>query len=698
MKKILFYYHHHGGLGHGTRIKAICKALKKQDNNVEIIVVNSGRQQPELNIKKYAKIINLPSFDLVEGLFPGFCLNDNNKNIFVKRNILLNNIIKTFNPDIAIFEHFPFGRSFLEKEIIKFIINLKLKGCKIISFVRDIIDQNVNNLSKNLKLFQAVLIHSDKDMGFKTSFEIPDTLQEKSFFTGRVYSHITNDLIDPSIIKSQLKSNEKKLIVISIGGGNDGYKIIRKLLEIKRELDKHMPSLFLISTGTSIPDDIFDDIFKLTKNINDVKITKFNLNLIDYINAADLSISMGGYNSVNNALLTRTPTLFFPRQTDSEQELRCNYYSNYFSVLNYNTISNSDLLKKIKEVLSLNKINIDINENGAERTARFLLLSLDIKSIKVRLTTLCNLNCDMCSWKKCNIYNIDFDLVKKIIVQAKLIGCEIINFTGGEPTLYDKINYLLEFVKSKGLKTSLSTNGNFIKHNAVHLASFLDYVDISIDSHNEEINDKIRDKQGAFKEAIKSAQIFYENNVNVHINVTVRPDNYEGIYKMVNLLSSYIHSISFTLVDPGINNLKYLIFTKNELENFYFDEVPKILKNCIINGIKIRISPFFSNFTNKTAQEILLEYLFNKEEYIHNLEDIFNVKDCSILKESIRINSNNNITSCCFLDDSGFESGDLNKNDLSYIITSDLFYNMFKSNNCSGCLRSHIYAKYFKNE
>lgn len=705
-KTILFYYHHFGGLGHGNRILSICKALAKENQDYKVIVINSGSPQPELRINKYVILINLPPFRANKGLFSGLTSTEKTNLRFSKRKKILNQAIIRFNPDIAVFEHFPFGRNSLKKELVEFIQKLKTHNCKIYSSVRDIIEQKVNlqKLKKHLELFEGILVHSSKDMGFITSFEKPGILKEKIFFTGPIISKEHSELISKKEINRQFKIKNKKIITISLGGGIDGDEILDKLINIKDKLDNKIDSVMLITTGPSINPKIYSEFKNKIKDKKNILITKFNPNYLDFVNAADLSISMGGYNSINNALFTRTPTIIFPRQSDKEQIIRAKHFAGDLDILNYKTISEKDLIKSILKNLGKNtKTKPPVTMNGAAITSRFLTLALTLTDLKIRLTTSCNLNCDMCSWKK-KKENLEFEKVKEIINQAKILGIKVINFTGGEPTTYNNFEKLIKYAKEKGFKISLSTNGVIDKSKLNTIIKFIDYIDISLDSHNQIIHDNIRGVKGAFNKTLETIKILKKNNLKPHINVTICPDNFKSIHKIIPLLSSLIKSISFTLVDTSINNSNKLKFKKEELESFYFNELLLILKESLKENIRVEINPFFKNLKNMNNQELLAELLFNKEKYINNLVSVFKNSDksCDAPKHKIRINSNGNLSPCCFLDDYSIGIGNINNQSLLNALLSDKFSNFTnnlikREDKCSICQKGYaIYADYFK--
>lgn len=676
--KVLFYYHHFGGLGHGTRVAAICKALK-EINHGEIVVINSGKKQPELGIEEYASVINLPPFEAERGLFTGLKADEDVDSRFEKRRDILNKVRQRFKPDVAVFEHFPFGRGPLSEEILSFIGLLKQDDCRVYSSVRDIIDQAVNaeELGRHLKIFDGVLVHSDKQMGFMTSFEQTEEIKNKLFFTGRVVAHRQEDFSDRDAIRRLFNVTDRKWIVISVGGGIDGERIVERLVGIKELLDKKVLSAFLIAAGPNMDSAKYDELKKKAEGRKGIVITRFDADYVRYVHAADLSISMGGYNSINNALLTGTSTIVFPRLSDGEQKKRAEYFRKYVEVAD-EALSDAELVEKILFCMGKPKFFYPIEMRGAQAAARLLDVACDIYSLKVRLDTECNLTCEMCSWKKQTIA-LPKNSLEGLISRARIVGVRFIAVTGGEPTMYPDIKDNLKFIKDNGLRVSLSTNGYLKPERLKELIPYIDVVDISMDSADPDLHDRIRGKVGVFPVTMKSVRLLAEAGLKPHINVTIMPDNFEGLHRMVPLLAGCINSMSFTLVDTAMikQRTERYVFSEEQLVSFYFNEVILILKECSKHKIKIRITPFFDDLKEKSAEYVLMKLLSAKDEYRSRFRTIFhpNNKKCAIPWNYLRVNPTGDLVFCCFQDDSGVSWGNVLKDDLCDIVVSEGYFN-----------------------
>jgi len=126
-------------------------------------------------------------------------------------------------------------------------------------------------------------------------------------------------------------------------------------------------------------------------------------------------------------------------------------------------------------------------------------------------------------------------------------------------------------------------------------------------------------------------------------------------------------------------------FSDEQLESFYFDEVALILKECVKNKIKVRISPFFDDLKGQSAEYILRKFLSEKDGYRSHFRTIFhpNEKKCSIPKNYLRVNPSGDLVFCCFQDDAGVSWGNVFKDDLCDIVVSDAYFN-FTNNTVEG--------------
>ena len=79
------------------------------------------------------------------------------------------------------------------------------------------------------------------------------------------------------------------------------------------------------------------------------------------------------------------------------------------------------------------------------------------------VTYRCNSRCRYCNvWREAVFQNrseLTREEAKKLIRQCFEAGVRYIDFTGGEPLLYENLPALLQYAKTLGIKTEVTVNG-----------------------------------------------------------------------------------------------------------------------------------------------------------------------------------------------------------------------------------------------
>ncbi|MCK5081673.1 MAG: radical SAM protein, partial [Candidatus Omnitrophica bacterium] len=226
--------------------------------------------------------------------------------------------------------------------------------------------------------------------------------------------------------------------------------------------------------------------------------------------------------------------------------------------------------------------------------ARIIQMACHMKSLMIHLITQCNLACDMCNWdKKEQFPPFPLEVFKKLVVKAKVVGIQTVHVLGGEVTLLPNIKEILQYIGNNDLRVELTTNGYVNPLQWAELAPMIDSINISLDSYDAGVHDKIRGRAGTFERTMGTIKLLAEYRMHRSVTVTVGPDNYRGLHRMVILLEGQIDFISFRLVDMGDDSGRNFIFREDQLNLFYFKEVPLILRECIKRNIGVSIDPFF---------------------------------------------------------------------------------------------------------
>ena len=156
------------------------------------------------------------------------------------------------------------------------------------------------------------------------------------------------------------------------------------------------------------------------------------------------------------------------------------------------------------------------------------------------LTLKCNDTCEFCFiWQKKEFQGIEdpgAEIVKKNLKQLRDMGVLAMNFTGGEPLLYEELPEVLRVSKRLGFFNTLTTNGILYLEKAKQITAFIDHLVFSLDSPVRSDHNRIRgtDCYRSVIEGIKTAKQLGKNPM---INFTVTRDTITLLPDMVDLSS-----------------------------------------------------------------------------------------------------------------------------------------------------------------
>jgi MoaA/NifB/PqqE/SkfB family radical SAM enzyme len=154
------------------------------------------------------------------------------------------------------------------------------------------------------------------------------------------------------------------------------------------------------------------------------------------------------------------------------------------------------------------------------------------------LTLQCNDTCEFCGiWQNSEfqgMHGTGAAQVKKNLRDLRDAGVQMMNFTGGEPLLYEELPDVLRTSKRMGFLNTLTTNGILYLEKADQITNFVDHLVFSLDSPVPSEHDRIRGTScyQSVIDGIKEAKRLGKNPI---INFTVTRDTVGVLPDMVDL-------------------------------------------------------------------------------------------------------------------------------------------------------------------
>ncbi len=324
--RIWIYCQHVLGLGHFFRTREIANALAHH----EVLLITGGKDIPA-RLEDHVRTIALPGLMMdtdFNGLYsvdPGLPL----ETVQSRRRDVLMDLLDRQPPDVFLVELYPFGRRAFRFELEPVLDHIRQTGlpCRVLCSIRDILVEKddvkkyESRVVKALnKWFDGVLVHSDPALT-----RLDDTFSQISRIqVPVVYTGFVTPLPDPGEvdrIRGKLAPDEGTVLVVaSAGGGSVGKKLLKAVARTFPMLTDACRVIMKIYTGPYMAKKDVDEIRSIASGR--VFVETFTRDFVSVLAAADLSVSMAGYNTCMNIVAAGTPALVWPFDQNREQRMR----------------------------------------------------------------------------------------------------------------------------------------------------------------------------------------------------------------------------------------------------------------------------------------------------------------------------------------------------------------------------------------
>ncbi|WP_028580390.1 glycosyltransferase family protein [Desulfogranum japonicum] len=324
---ILIYSHDTYGLGHIRRTMAIAGHLRSKNVNVLILTGSpiAGRFSfPEnvdfVRIPGMIKKTNDEYHSLSIRIDPEHALN-------IRQSIILTTV-QTFQPNLFLVDKEPLG---LKKEVLPTLewIQQHSPQTRTILGLRDIMDdrdtvrtdwQNKDVYRLLDTLYSEIWVYGCQNIYDAVSeYAIPENVRNKVHFTGYLPRQVASVKAIAKARKKFCVKDDEQMLVVTTGGGGDGYAMMDAYMKMfEQGLFDRGKSILV--TGPFMPLSLRRKLAKRGRKAH-VKVLPFYPRMEELIGAADVVVSMGGYNTMCEVLSQRTPALIIPRETPRREQL-----------------------------------------------------------------------------------------------------------------------------------------------------------------------------------------------------------------------------------------------------------------------------------------------------------------------------------------------------------------------------------------
>ena len=312
-RTVLLYAQDSKGMGHITRTLTIARHLLAAYPDTVAYITTESPITGDYALPERCDYVKLPAAPGLRAL----------------RAQLLHDTALGLAPDLVLVDHEPLGHKGEFSDGLR-ALKAERPATKFVFGLRDIMD-DVGRIRAQWRdlgvydafesLYDGIAVYGSRTLyDVAQAYAIPQSVHPKVHYCGYILREVPS--VDPGVLRQQLGvPRDGPLVLATVGSGSDGYPVLEAAQAAVHRLQATLPDLHaILVTGPFMPADQRATLEARATATCRVVPRADNLQLMI---AADAVVSMGGYNSVCEALAVARPLVIVPRATHKiEQQIR----------------------------------------------------------------------------------------------------------------------------------------------------------------------------------------------------------------------------------------------------------------------------------------------------------------------------------------------------------------------------------------
>jgi predicted glycosyltransferase len=326
---VMTYSHDGFGLGHLRRNTTIASVVARQIPDSSVLMLIGCPSGAVFKLPTGVDFIKLPSvIKRNTGVWLPLRLRIGLEKTKALRVATIQEAVRVFHPQVLLVDHVPVG---IWGELLPSLQMLKRRSDAptIVLGLRDILDapevtralwEREGTYEAIRRYYDEIFIYGRKEI-FDTGahYGLDGEFEQKLRYVGYVCEH------EPYKNRSEMRSElqvENKLLVVTGGGGADAFPMMLECMKALRLLGANSGLEAIFITGPLMEGGQREHLRELARGLKARVLVHVDDHL-SHMNAADLVVTMAGYNSLYQLLRLRKKGLVIPRSGPSaEQQTR----------------------------------------------------------------------------------------------------------------------------------------------------------------------------------------------------------------------------------------------------------------------------------------------------------------------------------------------------------------------------------------
>lgn len=315
--RVAIFTHDTFGLGHVRRSLHILRSLARADGEAALMLVTGSPAVHALaDLPPNADFVKVPTIAKTGSRAnrPPHLPIAQPELARIRREIIRETLV-SFAPDVLLIDNFPLGSQY---ELLETVHQLRDRSTRIVLGLRDVLDspdviqsdwgrQGMYEILD--RYFDRILVFGMREvLDVFTAYALPASLADRVRYCGYVAEPAAGRR-DRDVVRAEVDL-PGPLAVVTGGGGGDAFPLLKLSLEALQRLPD--VSAFVI-TGPLMRPAEREKLRAQVGGRSNVVVRDFVPDVPSYLGAADVVISMCGYNTAAEIASTQAPALVVPR-------------------------------------------------------------------------------------------------------------------------------------------------------------------------------------------------------------------------------------------------------------------------------------------------------------------------------------------------------------------------------------------------
>jgi predicted glycosyltransferase len=329
-KRVVIYSHDTFGLGNIRRMLEVARHLVQTSPEVSVLVLTGSPMLHAFRIPAGIDYVKLPCLARdTSGRYSARSLPlDLQQTVRLRAN-LIKSAIADFEPDVVLVDKKPFG---VEDELAGVFEALPRSPHRprLVLLLRDILDsaEATRRIWQKNGCFEAIDAYYDEVLvvGSPSIFDLRREYAFPPFAAAKVRfcGYIAREAARRSRAEMRAAlgiAARERLLLVTPGGGEDGARLVASCLEgLAQTRPAQRPRTHIVF-GPEMPQAERETLEAVARQLPQVSMQTFCDDMMSLIGAADVALTMGGYNTVCELLTSGRRAVIVPRTEPGHEQL-----------------------------------------------------------------------------------------------------------------------------------------------------------------------------------------------------------------------------------------------------------------------------------------------------------------------------------------------------------------------------------------